>query len=1033
MMSIRCSPFAVVWGATLLACLTVIGQEPDDLHRRPSPSLHEFWRKAISDVQQIQDPITNVFRQREADLAGFHTATYEGRSDLSELFGTSLTALLQMKPSIERSRLICAWRDIAVSHTFRDRAKVFSKEIVDGDPYWAKMLDEEKTDQDKPLTIGALRQSVRSFEKYFEEKAIYPLGKLVELLNSLAESTNALLIKNGKGELTETEHANALRLLNFRVVLEQTAFAILQSSQEGKRKISIEPYLDEPALIVVLARTLSDHSATYLARHHARMLEEVFALRDYVNSVKAIELATKLEPVVVNAEPRTRAYLRIRIWLTQQWCHTAQSHFNAALMLGDAAPPELEGDILSVDREKALASQSLIRVQLQFANRDFQDGLKTLAAAIPGCRAADDPQLLELLPLQAQAHSYLKNFGAAHASLDQAKNAFATLAPSDRPIDRCRRANVLLAELIVLLNEDRPKDARPLLQTALKTAFSTNYASGVHYAAAKCLIGCGAAPSEVRFQLEQADDLMQGSTKAEHMEVLLELVKVLNNLGEKKVAVEKLVDYMKLRDRVQHLLRGTAAYWAQLFDVDFSATDAAAIDLLMEAYLGNPNPETLQVLLWANEVCRSRGVQDGIKTSWLGNSMTVEANVAPEVATLLNRMFPPIPDPDEIVAHVKKTIGILDELTERRNTVLIYIHSVRLDAVVLVRCSAQEVTGRALAGRLSAIEASIDKMILQQQTLLADYQKLESFPNPQPQLELINRREEEQCIHSDELADMLLPKWIAEAMTAATEEPGLTVVVGGPLRKAMFLPLRIEKKGERRYVRDSVASFSMAPSTHCVYLLMYYGIFQARGEQKVKLEPKPRTLLLASAPEAKLPFEKIDRDGVARSCRGPIITATTKQDLLKQFDTCDDLHLYCHGVFVRGKPLESGILLAGDTVRFADLRNRRLGRGGCATLAVCGAAEDQAVNGIDGWSFAMFFFHAKCSAIVAPLWGLDQHYAARFFPELYKIMADGTDSARALVLTMRKMGSKPDDPFKGRGLLGSDSPCFWAPLVHFGW
>ncbi|SFJ70888.1 CHAT domain-containing protein [Planctomicrobium piriforme] len=1031
MNSTKCLPLAL--GLILLACSVAISQEHVPASGASVPSLHEFWLKAAKDVCQIQGSTPNVLKQCEAELANFHLASYEGRSDLAHLLEKSLTALLQMNPSLDRSRLIRAWRDIAISHVFRNRTEVFSKEVINNDTCWAMLLEEEKRDLGKPLTIGALRQSVRSFEDAYAKDSVYPLGKLVKLLNGLAEGSNLLLVKDANGELTADQQADALRLLNFRVTLEQVAFAILQGSQEGTRNVSTEPYPDEAVLIAVLASTLSDHTATNLTRLHTQILEEAFALRDYSSSTRGIKLAKALEPVVRNADSRTRAYLHVRIRLTERWCHTVQSHFNVAAMLDLVAPTEFKEELLPADRVSAMTAQSLIRAQLQFANRDFQEGLKTLAAAIPGCREAGDPQLLDLLAMQAQAHSYMKSFGASHSSLDQAKQAFVILAPSDRTIDRCHRAGVLLAELIVLLNEDRPQDARSILQPALHTAFSTNYESGVHFAAAKCLIRCEAMPTNVCFHLEQADELMQGSTQAEHMEVLLELVKVLNNLGKNKAAINKIVEYMKLRDKVLKMTRDSPAYWAHLFNVDFSDTDAEAVDLLMEAYLANPTPETLQVLLWSNEVCRSRGVQDGIMTSWMGNSMTLDATISLELSPLLGRMFPPIPGPDETVAHVKKTIKVLNELTKRQNTFLVYIHSVRLNTVVLVRCDSQQVAARALQGNLSEIEASLDKMVLQQQTVLGEYQKLASSPNSLPLLELVKRREAEQRIHSEELADMLLPAWITETINAAAEEPGLTVVVGGPLKKVMFLPLRIERNGERRYLRDAVASFSMAPSAHCVYLLMYYAIAQASSEEGTKSEPRLRTLLLASAPDEKLPFEKVDREGVARSFRGRVVISGTKQELLSRFDNCDDLHIYCHGVFVPGKPLDSGILLAGDVIRFADLRLRRMGSGGCATLAVCSAAEDQAVNGVDGWSFATFFFHAKCSAVIAPLWGLDQHYAARFFPELHKTMAGGTDSARALVLTMRAMGSKPDDPFKGQGLLGSDSPCFWSTLVHFGW
>jgi hypothetical protein len=1006
---------------------------------KSSPSLHAFWVKLVEDDRRDQGPRTVDLKRCWADLAGFYVAAYEGRRDLDELYRRSSDRLLKQKPSTERSRLIRAWKDVLGSHTFAGRDPESVRAAIANDSFRDAMWKEEEDDLAKPFTVASLMQNMRSLAEQYKKEGTYPLGRLVKLLEGVAQRTDAVLTSNDGNVLPLTGRLGMVQLLHFRVAMEQAAFSLLQGSQEGSSKVTTEPYADQTALSDAFAKSLSDHSATYLARLHARLLEDAVAIRDVSATVRVLRVGRRLDEVLANADPETRAYLRTRIKLADLWHRSVRGDFDAIVFLhGLEKRDDVGRDLAPSDRERARGTWSSLRATLQAAQHDFDGALKTLATAIPPAKEAGDPQVLELLAMQAQMQAMKNRFDLAHASVKQAKDLFGALTPRKEGPDRARRAGVLLAELVVFLNESRPADMKPLLGPALNEAFPTHYASGVHYAAAKCLAATGAEPEIIRFHLEQADTRLQGVPTAEHLEVLLELAKVLSAQGEKKQLLNKITNYMGLQEEMRRRARGTRVYWVQLFRSD-ADMDSIAIDLLMERYLTNRNSESLNALLWANEISRSRGVRDGIMSSWIGYMANVSDDDSNrDIFSFLNkRLFPPVPGLGETEAHLKKTVGGLDLATGRRNVLLVYLHSRKLNKVVLVRCTAKEIAAEPLQSSLSAIEAAAEEVATQQRSLLGSYHKNRLSSPKETDVDAI--RCNEPCLLSglESLTDMLLPESAVEAVAAKPDDTGLTVVVPGPLRSVPFLALRVKRDGGRRYLRDWLASFSMAPSAHCMYLLTYYAVLfdMASGEVGRPRRTQRTTLLLGSTTGPLFPMVNAHREGITRAYRGQIVPATTKKAFLESIESCDEVHVFSHGVTSPDQPLNSGVELGEDTITILDLLEpiRRLRVGGFVTLGVCSAGDAQAVRGVDGWSFATAFFHLKGAAIVAPLWELDQSYAAQFFPKLYGATGRGVDTGRAVLLAMREVAAGRDDPFKQPGILGYDSPCFWSPLVHFGY
>jgi hypothetical protein len=131
----------------------------------------------------------------------------------------------------------------------------------------------------------------------------------------------------------------------------------------------------------------------------------------------------------------------------------------------------------------------------------------------------------------------------------------------------------------------------------------------------------------------------------------------------------------------------------------------------------------------------------------------------------------------------------------------------------------------------------------------------------------------------------------------------------------------------------------------------------------------------------------------------------------------DVVHLVCHVDVDFDDPMASLVRLASG-VRLGELFDRRLAGQAHLVLSGCDAGltgtrlPDEAIGP------AAVLLAAGARSVTAPLWPLDDQTSGAFMTRYHRLMAAGTDPARALAMAQRA----------ARG----ESPLVWSSLVHFG-
>jgi len=130
------------------------------------------------------------------------------------------------------------------------------------------------------------------------------------------------------------------------------------------------------------------------------------------------------------------------------------------------------------------------------------------------------------------------------------------------------------------------------------------------------------------------------------------------------------------------------------------------------------------------------------------------------------------------------------------------------------------------------------------------------------------------------------------------------------------------------------------------------------------------------------------------------------------------IHFATHGTFIAGKPLLSGLLMAGDgendgTLTVGELYDISL-PADLVTLSACETALGKVANGDDVIGFTRGFLYAGTRSIVSSLWKVDDKATSILMQEFYKNLKE-SDKRSAL----RSAQLKIKDTYNSH-------PYFWA-------
>jgi tetratricopeptide (TPR) repeat protein len=173
-------------------------------------------------------------------------------------------------------------------------------------------------------------------------------------------------------------------------------------------------------------------------------------------------------------------------------------------------------------------------------------------------------------------------------------------------------------------------------------------------------------------------------------------------------------------------------------------------------------------------------------------------------------------------------------------------------------------------------------------------------------------------------------------------------------------------------------------------------------------------------------------------------TAASRGAVLTRIGGSEVVHLTCHGYFDEKDPMRSGLLLGdgvsrppGNLARLSraeqsayvvsarDLAETSLGAR-LVTLRACSAGMQGRANRGDEFSgLVRSLLYAGACAVVAALWNVDQRSSRDLLEVMYRQLAQGEPTWKAMWSAQRALLERADQPYLTH-------PYHWAPLVLVG-
>gem|GEM_PF-1849402 len=262
--------------------------------------------------------------------------------------------------------------------------------------------------------------------------------------------------------------------------------------------------------------------------------------------------------------------------------------------------------------------------------------------------------------------------------------------------------------------------------------------------------------------------------------------------------------------------------------------------------------------------------------------------------------------------------------------------------------------------------------------------------------------------------------WYAEdekgkSLAALVETSGAERIVFMPHSGLHLLPLHlIEVRGSGSEVRGegSAATLTPDPSPLTPYLMDKYEIAYAPSASMLRFvlnrAALPLNSLFAVAnPTKDLLFTDAEVRGIAGHFTQPDILwyeNAVKDAVLKNAGKASAVHFSCHGSFQVDKPLDSMLILAGETSDnaknlslkdiFAELKLRH---GATVTLSACETGMVKLERGDEYVGLPSGFLHSGASSVISSLWAVDDLSNVLLMGRLYdNIVAKQMGKAAAI-------------------------------------
>jgi CHAT domain-containing protein/tetratricopeptide (TPR) repeat protein len=262
----------------------------------------------------------------------------------------------------------------------------------------------------------------------------------------------------------------------------------------------------------------------------------------------------------------------------------------------------------------------------------------------------------------------------------------------------------------------------------------------------------------------------------------------------------------------------------------------------------------------------------------------------------------------------------------------------------------------------------------------------------------------------------VLESLFGELFSALTKEwgptgipPRLTLVPHGILHQVPFHALF---DGET-YLLDQT-EIAYAPSA-AVYVLC------AKRERRT-----PRRGVVVGLADFRIPAVDVEAQTVVGQLAQSGVAAdlllgeaATRGQIQAAAETCDVIHLACHGLFRSDNPMFSALKLADGWLTAADVMQFQL-KDALVALSACESGRSRILQSDEVIGFPRAFLSTGASSVLVSLWLVQDETTAALMGDWYKQMGPGVGRAEALRMAQQNLREKYPHPY------------YWAPFVLIG-
>jgi CHAT domain-containing protein len=219
-----------------------------------------------------------------------------------------------------------------------------------------------------------------------------------------------------------------------------------------------------------------------------------------------------------------------------------------------------------------------------------------------------------------------------------------------------------------------------------------------------------------------------------------------------------------------------------------------------------------------------------------------------------------------------------------------------------------------------------------------------------------------------------------------------------------YLPFQALHDGEKFLIEN--AEIAYAPSL---------AVLQSCLSRKISV---PESALLIGVATSATPLIDAEIETLGRLFKTSVQlkdAAATLENLRKNLDRADVLHLACHGKFRLDNPDFSALNLSTENLTVKDARALNL-RDKLVVLSACETGLNKIVSGEELLGLTRGFLHAGASALVSSLWTVSDESTAALMRRFYTELLDGKNPGKALQIAQIQMLGKNAHPY------------FWSPF-----